>query len=93
MANGNEGKSFWKKMSEVCSDVGSKVKDVVVDSPTVYPVAIDGLSERGVYVVRIITGEGNVYQGKVISGIKNCDILFLSASSGYGEGYSLHGRT
>ena len=30
MANGNEGKSFWKKLAET----GSKVKDVVIESPT-----------------------------------------------------------
>ena len=48
---------------EVFNAVGQRV---IVDAPTVYPVAIDGLSERGVYVVRIITGEGTVYQGKVV---------------------------
>ncbi len=48
---------------EVFNAVGQLV---VEDTPEVYPVAIKGLSERGVYIVRIITGEGNVYQGKVI---------------------------
>ncbi len=48
---------------EVFNAVGQLV---IEDTPEVYPVAIKGLSERGVYIVRIITGEGNVYQGKVI---------------------------
>jgi hypothetical protein len=48
---------------EVFNAVGQRV---IVDTPTVYPVEINGLSERGVYIVRIVTGDGNVYQGKVI---------------------------
>ena len=48
---------------EVFNAVGQRV---YMDTPSVYPVQINGLSERGVYVVRIITGEGNVYQGKVV---------------------------
>ena len=39
---------------------------VYAETPVVYPIAIDGLTERGVYVVRIITGEGTMYQGKVV---------------------------
>lgn len=56
--NGRKG-----MLVEVFNAVGQLV---VVDTPEVYPVAINGLSERGVYIVRIVTGEGNVYQGKVI---------------------------
>jgi hypothetical protein len=48
---------------EVFNAVGQRV---IVDTPTVYPVEINGLSERGVYIVRIVTGDGNVYQGKVV---------------------------
>ena len=48
---------------EVFNSIGQRV---YVDAPSVYPVEINGLSERGVYVVRIITGEGSIYQGKVV---------------------------
>jgi hypothetical protein len=48
---------------EVFNAIGQRV---YVDTPNVYPIAINGLSERGVYVVRIITGEGSIYQGKVV---------------------------
>ena len=48
---------------EVFNAVGQRV---IVDTPTVYPVEINGMSERGVYIVRIVTGDGNVYQGKVV---------------------------
>ena len=48
---------------EVFNAIGQRI---YVDTPNVYPIAINGLSERGVYVVRIITGEGSIYQGKVV---------------------------
>lgn len=48
---------------EVFNAVGQRV---YAETPVVYPIAIDGLTERGVYVVRIITGEGTMYQGKVV---------------------------
>ena len=48
---------------EVFNAVGQKVYS---DEPSVYPIEINGLSQRGVYLVRITTGNGNVYQGKVV---------------------------
>jgi hypothetical protein len=54
---------FEGMLVEVFNAIGQRV---YIDTPTVYPITIEGLSERGVYVVRIITGEGTVYQGKVV---------------------------
>lgn len=34
--------------------------------PNNYPIVIDGLQHRGVYVVRVVTGSGDVRQGKII---------------------------
>ena len=31
-----------------------------------HPIEIEGLQQSGVYVVRIVTGNGNVHQGKII---------------------------
>lgn len=39
---------------------------VYVNTPSVYPIQISGLSERGLYMVRITTGTGKLYQGKVV---------------------------
>lgn len=39
---------------------------VYVDVPSVYPVQINGLNESGMYIVRILTGNGKSYSGKVI---------------------------
>jgi hypothetical protein len=39
---------------------------VYSDRPTVYPIEVSGLAERGMYIVRIITGDGKSYQGKII---------------------------
>ena len=39
---------------------------VYADVPVVYPITVDGLSQSGVYVVRITTGTGDMYQGKIL---------------------------
>ncbi len=48
---------------EVFNAIGQRV---YVDTPSIYPVQINGLSERGIYMVRITTGTGKLYQGKVL---------------------------
>ncbi len=39
---------------------------IYVDTPSIYPISIDGLNNSGVYMVRVVTGDGKTYQGKVI---------------------------
>ena len=39
---------------------------VYVDTPSIYPIEISGLQERGMYIVRIVTGNGKSYTGKLI---------------------------
>jgi hypothetical protein len=39
---------------------------IYMETPTVYPIAVDGLNTTGVYVVRVITGNGKSYLDKVI---------------------------
>ena len=39
---------------------------IVSDYPTEYPILVDGLSVRGVYLVRIVSGTGDVYVGKLV---------------------------
>jgi hypothetical protein len=48
---------------EVFNAVGQRVYS---DEPSIYPIEINTLTQRGVYLVRITTGNGNVYQGKVV---------------------------
>ena len=48
---------------EVFNSIGQLV---YVEKPTVYPITIEGLNQRGVYLVRITSGNGNVYQSKVV---------------------------
>jgi hypothetical protein len=48
---------------EVFNAIGQLVYS---ENPTLYPIAIEGLAHRGVYMVRITTGGGQIYQGKVI---------------------------
>ena len=48
---------------EVFNAVGQLVYS---ERPTIYPIAIEGLTHRGVYLVRITTGNGQVLQGKAI---------------------------
>ena len=48
---------------EVFNSIGQRV---FVDTSVASTIMIDGLSERGVYIVRVITGTGSIYQGKVI---------------------------
>ena len=48
---------------EVFNAVGQRV---YVDTPSVYPIQISGLSERGIYMVRVTTGTGKLYHGKVV---------------------------
>ena len=43
--------------------IGQKVYEAEPDN---YPIVVDGLYQRGVYVVRVVTGVGEVRQGKVI---------------------------
>ncbi|MBR6519402.1 MAG: choice-of-anchor J domain-containing protein, partial [Paludibacteraceae bacterium] len=47
----------------VFNALGQKVYEA---EPDIYPIVVDGLYQRGVYVVRVVTGLGEVYQGKVI---------------------------
>jgi hypothetical protein len=47
----------------VFNAVGQKVYEAEPDN---YPIVVDGLHHRGVYIVRIVTGAGDVRQGKVI---------------------------
>jgi hypothetical protein len=39
---------------------------VMNDYPTEYPIMITGLNIRGVYLVRIVSGTGDVYVGKLV---------------------------
>ena len=48
---------------EVFDALGQRVS---VFEPTVYPIAIDAMSVRGVYLVRITSGNGNIYQSKIV---------------------------
>ena len=48
---------------EVFNAVGQRI---YMDAPSIYPIEINGLNNYGVYVVRIITGTGKSYQGKVV---------------------------
>ena len=48
---------------EVFNTIGQRV---MVDVSLTNPIQIEGLSEEGLYIVRIIVGKGKVYQGKVI---------------------------
>ncbi len=48
---------------EVFNSIGQRV---YMDTPFVYPIAINGLNATGVYVVRVVTGNGKSYFGKVI---------------------------
>lgn len=48
---------------EVFNTVGQKV---YTTTPAQYPIEITGLKDSGVYIVRVQTGNGNIYQGKVI---------------------------
>lgn len=41
-------------------------QSVYIDKPMNYPIAIDGMSQSGLYVVRITTGTGSIYQGKIL---------------------------
>lgn len=44
----------------------AKGQRVFADEPENYPIAIDYLNQSGIYVVRIVTGTGNIYTGKVL---------------------------
>jgi hypothetical protein len=48
---------------EVFNAVGQRV---YIDEPYIYPIEITGLIQRGVYLVRITTGDGKLYQSKVV---------------------------
>lgn len=48
---------------EVFNAIGQRV---YVEYPSIYPIEITGLAERGMYVVRIIAGDGKAYTGKII---------------------------
>jgi hypothetical protein len=48
---------------EVFNAVGQRI---YADRPMVYPIQISGLSESGIYMVRITTGTGKLYYGKVV---------------------------
>lgn len=48
---------------EVFNTIGQRILVNVVSE---YPIEIEGLTEEGLYIVRIIVGNGKIYQGKVI---------------------------
>ena len=48
---------------EVFNSIGQKVYSAM---PIIYPIEISELNQRGVYIVRVVTGNGTSYQGKVI---------------------------
>lgn len=48
---------------KVFNTVGQKVYE---SEPESYPITINGLEQRGVYIVQIVTGTGVVHKGKVI---------------------------
>ena len=48
---------------EVVDAIGQVIN---VDYPTVYPISIGVLNTRGIYFVRVLTGTGDVYIGKVM---------------------------
>ena len=48
---------------EVFNAIGQRV---YVEYPSIYPIEVTGLAERGMYIVRIIAGNGKSYQGKII---------------------------
>ena len=50
-------------MVTIFNAIGQKVYEAEPDN---YPIVVDGLYQRGVYVVRVVTGVGDVHQGKVI---------------------------
>ena len=48
---------------EVLTTVGQQL---MIFKPTVYPITIEGISTAGVYHIRVISGTGDVYIGKLI---------------------------
>ena len=48
---------------EVLTTVGQQL---VIFKPTIYPITIEGISTAGVYHIRVISGTGDVYIGKLI---------------------------
>lgn len=48
---------------EVFNAVGQRV---YMDTPSIYPIEINALNDSGVYVVRVVTGNGKSYQDKII---------------------------
>ena len=60
---------------EICGEVAELGKGVtgievgqrvLVETSVSSSIAIEGLNEEGLYIVRIIAGNGKIYQGKVI---------------------------
>ena len=50
-------------LMEVINSVGQVVS---VESPQVYPIAVSGIDVSGIYLVRIISGTGDVYIGRIV---------------------------
>lgn len=48
---------------EVFNAIGQRV---YVEYPSIYPIEVTGLAERGMYIVRIVAGDGRSYIGKII---------------------------
>ena len=48
---------------EVFNAVGQRV---YVDKPTIYPIVLEAMSAQGIYLVRITTGHGSIYQSKLV---------------------------
>ena len=48
---------------EIYSMLGQSVTQF---EPYEQPILVEGLSERGLYIVRVIAGNGTIYQGKII---------------------------
>ena len=48
---------------EVINSVGQVIS---IESPQVYPIAVGGMDVSGIYLVRIISGTGDIYIGRII---------------------------
>jgi hypothetical protein len=61
------GEFTHAEMSGMQVEIYSMLGQLVAQfSPTTQPIMYDGLSERGVYIVRVILGNGDVYKGKIV---------------------------
>ena len=50
-------------MLEVIDATG---KVIVCEEPMIYPISVEGLPTRGIYLVRVIDGTGRVHVGRIV---------------------------